>query len=130
MIWWRRLSSVPTEFCSPAVKLFLALCALAVAVAVIALFYRENAIIFCILGVAAFVALQLAGWQASAVVPFTVGMVLGPGMEVILIRAGAWTYADPSFAGIPVWLPLLWALTALALTRMSRWVGLLFAAFL
>ena len=35
--------------------------------------------------------------------------VLGPAGEAMLSALGAFDYADPDFAGIPIWLPALWA---------------------
>lgn len=41
------------------------------------------------------------------------GFIFGPIAEIIAINHGAWQYTSPSFAGIPLWLPLLWGNAAL-----------------
>lgn len=35
--------------------------------------------------------------------------------SLIIQTGGAWTYANPQFFGIPIWLPAIWGLTATAL---------------
>jgi uncharacterized membrane protein YoaT (DUF817 family) len=59
--------------------------------------------------------------KRSDMIAFLVGMVLGPTMEIIIIHYGAWQYANPSAAGIPMWLPLLWGLTSIFLLKITRW---------
>jgi hypothetical protein len=38
-----------------------------------------------------------------------IAAVVGPAVEAALSAAGAFDYIDPDFAGIPLWLPALWA---------------------
>jgi hypothetical protein len=38
-----------------------------------------------------------------------IAAVAGPAGEALLTAADAFSYADPDFAGIPMWLPALWA---------------------
>jgi hypothetical protein len=38
-----------------------------------------------------------------------IGAVAGPAIEATLSATGAFDYADPDVAGIPIWLPALWA---------------------
>jgi hypothetical protein len=38
-----------------------------------------------------------------------IAAVAGPAGEALLSATGAFDYADPDFAGIPMWLPALWA---------------------
>jgi hypothetical protein len=38
-----------------------------------------------------------------------IAAVVGPAVEAALSAGGAFDYADPDFAGIPLWLPALWA---------------------
>ena len=46
------------------------------------------------------------------------GAVAGPLVEATLAAADAFDYADPDFAGIPLWLPALWANGGLFIRRM------------
>jgi hypothetical protein len=44
--------------------------------------------------------------------------LLGPAAEALLTALGVFDYADPDFAGIPVWLPALWANGGLLIRRL------------
>ena len=44
--------------------------------------------------------------------------IAGPSVEAIISAAGAFDYADPDFAGIPMWLPALWANGGLFIRRL------------
>ena len=47
-----------------------------------------------------------------------IAAVLGPLGEVVISATGAFDYANPDFAGIPMWLPALWANGGLLIRRM------------
>jgi hypothetical protein len=44
--------------------------------------------------------------------------VLGPLAEAVISALGAFDYTDPDFAGIPIWLPSLWANGGLLIRRL------------
>jgi hypothetical protein len=44
--------------------------------------------------------------------------VLGPAAEAVISALGAFDYVDPDFAGIPIWLPPLWANGGLLIRRL------------
>ncbi|KKT58053.1 MAG: hypothetical protein UX91_C0007G0039 [Candidatus Amesbacteria bacterium GW2011_GWB1_47_19] len=44
--------------------------------------------------------------------------IIGPGVEVVAICGGAWSYSVPFVLGVPIWLPLLWGLSGLLARRM------------
>jgi Protein of unknown function (DUF2878) len=46
------------------------------------------------------------------------GAVLGPAAEIAILQTGAFEYAHPDVAGIPVWLPALWANGGLLIRRL------------
>lgn len=54
-----------------------------------------------------------------------VAAVLGPLGEVLIAATGAFEYAHPDFAGIPVWLPALWANGGLLIRRLLAPIVLL-----
>lgn len=39
--------------------------------------------------------------------------ILGPAAEIAAIKAGAWSYSNPDFLGIPYWLPFIWGEAAI-----------------
>jgi hypothetical protein len=47
-----------------------------------------------------------------------IAAVLGPAVEAVLAALGAFDYANPDFAGIPIWLPTLWANGGLLIRRL------------
>jgi hypothetical protein len=47
-----------------------------------------------------------------------IAAVVGPAVEAALSAAGAFDYADPDLAGIPLWLPALWANGGLFMRRL------------
>lgn len=58
---------------------------------------------------------------------FVVVGLAGAAAEAVAINHGAWTYANPQFLGVPVWLPLLWGIAGVTVVRierkLSRWVA-------
>lgn len=48
------------------------------------------------------------------------GGILGPTAEIVCIRYGAWSYANPTYFGIPIWLPLAWGFASVMLVRISE----------
>lgn len=40
--------------------------------------------------------------------------------EVVVINFGAWKYANPSFLGIPLWLPFMYGLIAVVIKRIAH----------
>jgi hypothetical protein len=46
------------------------------------------------------------------------GAVLGPAAEIAILQTGAFEYAHPDVAGIPIWLPALWANGGLLIRRL------------
>ena len=54
------------------------------------------------------------------IVFFVVGGILGPLVEIIAVYFGAWQYTNPSFLGIPLWLPFAWGLGAVLIKRISE----------
>lgn len=51
---------------------------------------------------------------------YAAASVLGPAAEAISIYAGAWSYSDPSFLGIPLWLPLVWGSAGVLFMKLSE----------
>ena len=53
-----------------------------------------------------------------------VACVAGPASEALLIEAGVFSYANPDFANIPIWLVPLWANGGLMLRRVLAPIAL------
>ena len=51
---------------------------------------------------------------------FVIGAILGPMAEVVCIYFRVWSYSNPTFLGIPLWLPFAWGIAALMITRIAE----------
>ncbi len=58
--------------------------------------------------------------KRNDVVMFLVGAITGPGVEIIAISFGIWSYARPDFLGIPMWLPLVWGMFYFLTWRIAK----------
>ena len=50
---------------------------------------------------------------------FISGALIGPAADIICIRFGAWSYTNPTFFGIPVWLPIAWGAATVLIMRFA-----------
>jgi hypothetical protein len=82
----------------------------------ISLFFRNNVTTLSLLLIAWIIGLKF--WHKKQdVYFFVVGAIIGPLAEIICIDFGVWAYANPTFFGIPVWLPFAWGLVTLLIKR-------------
>lgn len=58
------------------------------------------------------------GWQNLLLSAVTAG--IGTGIEILLVTTGAFSYTQPDFAGVPCWLPCLYACASLAVGDLGR----------
>ena len=49
---------------------------------------------------------------------------LGAIAEGIAVYSGAWEYFNDSFLGIPIWLPVLWAIASIFILRVADFTKL------
>tara|TARA_Y100000034_G_C6870965_1_gene397651 strand:- start:808 stop:1158 length:351 start_codon:yes stop_codon:yes gene_type:complete len=90
-----------------------------VAIALIVKFYRNNFLLTILLIIGWIVAMKI--WHdKDDIYFFVMAGILGPIGEIIAIHFGVWSYANPSFLGIPVWLPLVWGLSIMLIKRLSE----------
>ena len=70
-------------------------------------------------GLTAIVVVRLWLWPVAGDWAYAlIAAVLGPLGEIAISATGAFDYANPDFAGIPMWLPALWANGGLLIRRM------------
>lgn len=72
-----------------------------------------------LLGAAAVLALPRVE-RSTVLVLMAAGAVLGPVCEALPVAAGAWSYAQPDVLGMPLWLPLAYALFAVLVAYGAR----------
>ena len=94
----------------------LAVVSIVVVVLLIALFWENNVVLT--LFVAAYTAFLLKLWHETEDLRCLVFVVVvGTVSEIVSVHFGAWTYNNPTFLGIPIWLPLTWGIAVLCLRR-------------
>ena len=88
------------------------------AIAVVARTWTNNGLTLILMGLLWIIALAL--WHKKHdLIRFLAAAVLGPVAEIIAIQYGAWYYSNPSFLGIPAWLPLLWGFAGVMIARIT-----------
>ena len=85
----------------------------------IVLFYQNNILLTVLLFVAWLFALKFWHKKHDAYF-FIVGAIVGPIGEIVAISFGVWQYTNPSFLGIPIWLPLVWGLAVVLIKRVAE----------
>ncbi len=85
----------------------------------VCLLWPYNWMLFLVLMVLAVVMLWLEK-QKKEVKLFVFCGLTGAVAEIIAIVAGAWTYANADLYNIPVWLPVLWGIAAVYMSRAYR----------
>jgi hypothetical protein len=50
---------------------------------------------------------------------YILGAAVGTVVEIVCTNAGAWHYTNPSFLGIPLWLPFAWGWVTLLLRTIA-----------
>ncbi|NLH22819.1 MAG: hypothetical protein GX463_11745 [Methanothrix sp.] len=72
-----------------------------------------------LMGAAAILAVTRVEWR-TVLALMAAGAVLGPVCEALPVAAGAWSYAQPDVLGLPLWLPLAYALFAVLVAYGAR----------
>lgn len=60
--------------------------------------------------------------RRSAIFVYIVIFMLGPLSEALVMRFGAWSYAEPHLLGFPIWLPFIWGNAGLFINRLSFYI--------
>lgn len=75
--------------------------------------------VWLLAGLTALVLVRLALWSAPGDWAYAaIAAILGPLGEIAISATGAFDYSHPDFAGIPMWLPALWANGGLLIRRL------------
>ena len=88
-------------------------------IASISLFYENNLLLTLLLAVMLFAGMKF--WHKKRDFSYFIsGAVIGPAAEIICVYFGVWQYSNPSFLGIPMWLPLIWGLGTILIKRIAE----------
>ena len=92
-------------------KLILAYVLAASSIIAVLFFWQQNALLTLLLLAICAATLVTIGKKDFPV--FFLTSLFGALSEILAIRFGVWTYANPTYLGIPLWLPLLWGQASL-----------------
>jgi len=100
-------------------ELLLELLIYAAGMASVFLFFRNNIVTTVLVIATGLVALKF--WHKKHDLYFYVaGAVVGSVGEIIYISFGVWQYANPTFLGIPMWLPFGWGSAVMIIKRIAE----------
>ena len=88
----------------------------------VVLLWKFNLVLTLILILLA-VAMLIMNKSKQEIKTFLVCALLGAMAEVVAITFGAWTYGNPNFVGIPIWLPILWGIASVFIVRAYVFFG-------
>ena len=85
-------------------------------ISTMAIFFNNNILLSFLLIVIGAVVIKFYH-KKQDVYFFVTGAILGPLAEIICVYFGVWQYANHSFLGIPMWLPLAWGFASMLIKR-------------
>ena len=91
------------------------------AVLIVSLFWENNFSTFVLLA-ALFILIFSLSYSSRDLLVFLIAGIAGPLGEIVCLFLGIWNYSNPSFLGMPLWLPLLWGISGVMLLRISETV--------
>ncbi|MBP2029629.1 hypothetical protein J2755_000549 [Methanohalophilus levihalophilus] len=91
----------------------------AIALTVAVIFWKNN-LLLTFLIISIYVIRQYFWSIKGDNVVFVTGTALGCAAEFIGTFLGVWTYAEPVFLNIPLWLPFAWGLVSVIIIRVSH----------
>jgi hypothetical protein len=91
----------------------------ALAVLFVIIFWRNNFLVAFLL-LLVYLLRSFFGYQKDDHVIFVVGALLGSSAEIIATSRGIWTYTNPTFLNIPIWLPFAWGIGAVLIIRIAQ----------
>lgn len=95
-----------------------------ITILVVIFFYKKILIASLLLALTSFVWLYILNSNTSLKV-FLFGAIFGSFSEMVCIYFGVWSYTNPNFFTIPLWLFLAWGNAAVFLYEVGREISLL-----
>ena len=88
--------------------------------AVVSVFWKAPALLLLVLAAIAASMIFIGGERKRDLALFVLVSVWGAFSEAIAIHYGAWSYPEPSFLGIPLWLPFVWGIAGIFIKRLYQ----------
>lgn len=82
------------------------------------MFWQNNILLTSLLLLLSVLVFVFLWKDKKGIITFLVGAFFGGVMEAICIYFNVWSYSNPTYL-IPMWLPVLWGMTALVLRRFT-----------
>lgn len=51
---------------------------------------------------------------------YLAGFILGPVYDIMLVPAGVWSYGNPTIFNVPLWLPLIYGISTVAIVKIGK----------
>lgn len=110
---------------TPLAKVLLYTLLAVVTLAVPAFFWHQSAVATFLLLIASVIMLTIER-DEKLLVLYVAIFVAGPLAEAVLIAFGAWSYANSSVLGFPIWLPFVWGNAALYIVGLKQYIDSLY----
>ena len=92
---------------------------IAIGVALISIFYLNTPLLTGLLVV--LIAVGMIAWyEPHDIYFFIIAALVGPIVEATCVHFGVWTYTNPTFFGIPIWLSIVWGMLVVAIKRLAQ----------
>jgi len=89
------------------IKIVMSSLLIALSLILVVAFWRNNILLAVLLLIVGLVTLYI--WKEKRkIYLYIVTGILGGGAEAIAISFGVWSYTNPTFLNLPLWLPFLW----------------------
>ncbi len=88
-------------------------------IALVSLFHENNILIAVSLIILWLVVMKFL-YKKHDIYFFVTGAAVGTIAETISIYSGVWEYANPTYLGIPLWLPIAWGFAAVLIRRIAE----------
>ena len=90
-----------------------------VSVATIIIFFNKNVLLSLLLIILWVIGIKF--WHKKQDIYFyVIGAIIGPTAEIVSVYFGVWQYTNPSFLGIPLWLPFAWGFAVVLTKRIAE----------
>ena len=103
-------------------KKFLTTCLLAILTLLIPSFFGSNSFMSVALLSVVGILMLCVDWNLKHLIYYVAVFISGPLAESLAIHFGAWTYTQPIFIGVPIWLPFVWGNAGLYVLRLKSFI--------
>lgn len=104
-------------------KNFIIICPLALITLIIPSLWGHNQLLVSIVLLIIGLLMLSIGWEKNNLIFYIAVVISGPIAEAIAIYFGAWTYTNPVFIGVPIWLFFVWGNAGLYIVKLKELIS-------